>query len=174
MFNQKAVKIKLLILDVDGVMTDGTIWIDDRAREQKGFNVKDGLGMRCLMKNGIDVAVITSRQSEVVARRAGELGLREVHQAVSDKRFTFYQILEKRGLTGDQVCYMGDDLPDLPLLKEVGLSVAVADAAREVRDQADFVTENRGGQGAVREVCELILKAQDKWDGIVSSFVNPG
>jgi len=132
MLNQKAAKIKLLILDVDGVLTDGTIWIDDQSQEKKGFNAKDGFGLKCLQKGGIEVAIITGRQSEVVAHRARELGIQEVYQKVVDKRDPFYKILAEKGLNKDQVCYIGDDLPDLPLLKQVGLSVTVADAAREV------------------------------------------
>lgn len=170
MFQQKAAKIKLLILDVDGVMTDGTIWIDDRAREQKGFNVGDGFGIKCLMKAGIGVAVITGRRSGVVVHRTGELGIQEVHQGVSDKLVPFYEIMQKKGLTTEQVCYIGDDLPDLPLLKKVGLSVTVADALQEVKDRVDFVTGKEGGRGAVREVCELILKAQKKWAETVSFY----
>jgi 3-deoxy-D-manno-octulosonate 8-phosphate phosphatase (KDO 8-P phosphatase) len=170
MLKEKAVKIKLLILDVDGVMTDGTIWIDARGQEQKGFNVKDGFGLRCLMKNGIDVAIITGRKSEAVAHRAGELGIQEIYQKVTDKRAPFYEILGKKGLTEDQVCYIGDDLPDLRLLKKVGLSISVADAVEEVKERVDFVTNNKGGHGAIREVCEIILKAQKKWAEVVSSY----
>lgn len=170
MHKEKAAKIKLLILDVDGVMTDGTIWINSQGEEQKGFNVKDGLGLRCLMENGIDVAIITGRQSEAVAHRAGELGIREIYQKATDKLVPFYEILGKKGLAEYQVCYIGDDLPDLLLLEKVGLSITVADAVEEVKRRVDFVTNNKGGQGAVREICEFILKAQKKWAGVVSSF----
>jgi 3-deoxy-D-manno-octulosonate 8-phosphate phosphatase (KDO 8-P phosphatase) len=174
MLREKAAKIKLLILDVDGVMTDGTLWMDDQGQEQKRFNIKDGFGLRCLMNNGIDVAIITGRKSGAVAHRAGELGIREVYQKVTDKRVPFYEILSRKGLTAQQVCYIGDDLPDLPLLEKVGLSITVADAVDEVKNRVDFVTDHQGGHGALREICELILKARDKWEGVVSSFVKPG
>lgn len=170
MLKEKAAKIKLLILDIDGVMTDGTIWIDAKGQEQKGFNVKDGFGLRCLMNNGIDVAIITGRKSEVVAHRAEELGIQEIYQKVTDKRVPFYEILGKKALTEDQVCYIGDDVPDLSLLKEVGLSITVADAVDEVKERVDLVTNNKGGHGAVREVCEYILKAQKKWSAVVLSY----
>lgn len=170
MLKEKAAKIKLLILDVDGIMTDGTIWIDAKGQEQKGFNVKDGFGLRCLMNNGIDVAIITGRQSEVVSHRAAELGIKEVYQKVTNKRAPFYEILEKKGLTEEQVCYIGDDLPDLLLLKKVGLAITVADAVEEVKEGVDFVTKHRAGHGAVREACEFILKAQKKWAAVVTSY----
>ena len=170
MLKEKAAKIKLLILDVDGVMTDGTIWIDDQGREQKGFHVKDGFGLRSLMNNGIEVAIITGRQSEVVAHRARELGIQEIYQKVPDKRVPFYEILGKKGLSEDQACYIGDDLPDLLLLRKVGLSITVADGAEELKEYVDLVTKKKGGHGAVREVCEFILKAQKKWTDVVSSY----
>ncbi len=163
MLDKKLKDIKMLILDVDGVMTDGRIYMNDQGEETKAFNVKDGYGIRLLLEAGIDVAIITGRKSGVVDRRAKDLGIRFVYQGVSDKKAVGIGLLAERRLTGDQTCYIGDDLPDLPLLRYVGLPVAVADAVKEVRDDALYVTRKNGGEGAVREICELILKAQGLW-----------
>lgn len=163
MLDQRLGEIKILILDVDGVLTDGRIIINDHGEETKAFNVKDGYGIRALQDAGIDVAVITGRKSGVVEHRARDLGIRNVYQGVADKRSACIKLLEERRLTGDQACYIGDDLPDIPVLQYVGMPVAVADAVKEVRDAALYITEKNGGNGAVREVCELILKARDAW-----------
>ncbi len=163
MLEEKALKIKLLVLDVDGVMTDGRIIMDDSGRESKAFNVKDGYGLRRLMNAGIEVAIITGRESNVVAQRAKELGIGDVYQNVKDKGLIFQRLLEIKGLKKDETCCMGDDLPDIPMFEYAGLSVAVADAAEEAREAATYVTKNEGGKGAVREVCELILKSQKAW-----------
>lgn len=163
MLDKRLRDIKILVLDVDGVMTDGRIYMNDNGGETKAFNVKDGYGIRMLLEAGIDVAIITGRQSGVVDQRAKDLGIKWVHQGVKDKMSACIRLLEDRQLTGDQTCYMGDDLPDVPLLRYVGLPVAVADAVKEVREAALYVTEKTGGNGAVREVCELILKAQGAW-----------
>ena len=170
MIQEKVSKVKLLILDVDGVMTDGQIIINDHGEETKFFNVKDGQGLRLLLESGIDVAIITGRRSNTVDHRAKELGIREVYQGVKDKGTMCQKLIKQKGLTKDQICCMGDDLPDLPVFAQVGISIAVADAAREVRDAAGYITINGGGKMAVREVCELILKAQNKWSGILSAF----
>ena len=160
---QKASQIKLLILDVDGVMTEGQILLDSHGEEIKVFNVKDGQGLRLLMRAGIDVAIISGRGSKALQFRAEELGISEAHQAVEDKGALCQELCGRKNLALDQVCCMGDDLPDLPLFYLAGLSIAVADAAAEVLEAADFITEHKGGKGAVREACELILKAQKKW-----------
>jgi len=156
-------EIKLLILDVDGVMTDGRISIDDQGVETKAFNVKDGYGIRLLLAAGIDVAIITGRRSKSVEHRASDLGIKRIYQGVTDKKAVCIRLLEEKRLTSGQACFIGDDLPDIPLLKFVGLPVAVADAVKEVRETAQYITEKNGGNGAVREVCELILKAQGAW-----------
>lgn len=169
-----AARIKLLILDVDGVLTDGRIIIDDHGAESKYFYVRDGQGLVLLMGAGVEVAVISGRESGAVRRRAAELGIEEVHQGVVHKEPVCLDLLARKGLTGDRVCCMGDDLPDIPLFRLVGFPVAVMDAPVEVRDAASYVTRNRGGQGAVREVCELILKARGSWQGIVSEFHGKG
>ena len=170
MSEEKAAKIRLFILDVDGVMTDGGIIINDRGEETKSFNVKDGLGLKMLMSGGVDVAIVTGRSSQVVGHRARDLGIVEVHQGVKDKRFLCRKIIKERGLEKNEVCCIGDDLTDLPMFMESGLCVAVADAAREVREAADFITRSKGGSGCVREACEWILKCQEKWEDAIALF----
>jgi 3-deoxy-D-manno-octulosonate 8-phosphate phosphatase (KDO 8-P phosphatase) len=163
MADKRLQDIKILILDVDGVLTDGRIVLDNHGCETKSFNVKDGYGIRALLKAGIDVAVITGRESMVVEHRTKDLGIRNVYQGIEDKKAACIRLLEEKGLSKDQACYMGDDLPDIPVLRYVGMPVAVADAVIEVREAALYVTEKNGGNGAVREMCELILKAQGAW-----------
>ncbi len=162
----KAVHIKLLFLDVDGVLTDGRITLNEKGEEIKSFDVKDGLGLKLLIRDGIEVVVITGRRSRVVAHRARELGIREVYQGVFDKRRLCRGLIEKRGLTKPQVASIGDDLPDLAMFQESGLCMTVADAVREVREQADFIASRRGGRGAVREISEWILKCRGCWPRI--------
>jgi len=163
MTEEWAVKTKLLILDVDGVLTDGRIIMNDRGEEIKGFHVKDGHGLRLLMNAGIHVAIITGRKSKTVEHRARDLGIREVYQGVKDKESLAKELIQNKKLDKEEVCCMGDDLPDLPMFNQVGISIAVADASPELLAEADFVTTKKGGKGAVREICELILKAQGKW-----------
>jgi YrbI family 3-deoxy-D-manno-octulosonate 8-phosphate phosphatase len=163
MLKDRAAKIKLLILDVDGVMTDGRIMLNDHGEEIKSFNVKDGQGLRILMRSGVDVVLITGRMSKAVEYRARDLGIRELYQRIEDKESLCIELLEAKKLDKEQICCIGDDLPDIPMFKHAGLSIAVADAAVEVRDAACHVTKKGGGKGAVREVCELILKAQGSW-----------
>ncbi len=163
MTEEWAAKTKLLILDVDGVLTDGSIIMNDYGEEIKCFNVRDGHGLRLLMNAGIHVAFITGRKSKTVKHRARDLGIREIYQGVKDKESLVKKLIQHKKLDKEQVCCMGDDLPDLSMFNQVGVSIAVADACLELRTEADFVTKNRGGKGAVREVCELILKAQGKW-----------
>ena len=158
--------IELLILDVDGVLTDGRIIMNDLGQETKYFNVKDGHGLRLLMNAGIDVAIITGRESEVVKRRASDLGIEILFQGVKDKESVCRNLIEEKGLEKDQVCCMGDDLPDIPMFKCSGLPVAVADAAPEARESAAYITKAPGGFGAVREMCEIILKAKNAWPKI--------
>ena len=162
--------LKLLILDVDGVMTDGRVIIDDLGNETKHFDVKDGHGMKLLMKYGIDIVFLTGRTSKVVEHRARELGVTGYYQGAINKLEMLKEILEKKGIEERCVAYIGDDLIDIPVLTRVGFSVAVADACRETRDAAHYVTSKRGGRGAVREVCEVILKAQGKWDIVASRY----
>lgn len=162
--------IKLLILDVDGVLTDGRIIIDDLGNETKNFDVRDGHGLRLLMRCGIDVVFLTGRKSKVLEYRAKELEVNEVYQNAKNKVKVLEDILRKRNINGDNVAYVGDDIVDVPVFLKVGFSVAVADAVIYAREAADYITEKRGGRGAVREVCEMILKAQGKWGEIASRY----
>ena len=162
----KAAGIKLLFLDVDGVLTDGRITLNEKGEELKSFDVKDGFGLKLLMRDGIEIVIVTGRRSRVVVHRARELGIREVYQGISDKRLVCSRLIEKRGLMKSQVGSVGDDLPDLAMFRESGLCITVADAAREVREEADFITSKRGGHGAVREICEWILKCRGRWPRI--------
>ena len=161
-----AANIKLLILDVDGVLTDGRITINEKGEEIKSFDVKDGIGLKMLMSTGIEVVIITGRKSMVVEHRAKELGIDEVWQGIKDKRELSKKIIQEKGLEKREICCIGDDLPDLAMFMEAGLRVAVADAVEEVREEADFVTKKKGGYGAVREACELILKSRGVWSKI--------
>ncbi len=162
--------VRLLILDVDGVMTDGRIIMDDTGRETKNFNVKDGHGIKMLIRYGIDVILLTGRRSPVVEHRAKDLGIAEVHQGSHDKVSIFHEILRNRSLNSQDIAFVGDDVVDIPLLKRVGFSVAVADAAEEVKRSVDYVTKKTGGSGAVREVCDLILQCRGKWADVVKRY----
>ncbi|MBS1238324.1 MAG: 3-deoxy-D-manno-octulosonate 8-phosphate phosphatase, YrbI family [Deltaproteobacteria bacterium] len=162
--NRKALaKVKLLILDVDGVLTDGRIIMNDQGEETKHFNAKDGHGLRMLMQAGIEVALISGRKSSAAEFRARDLGITEVHLGVKDKTGVCVDLIQRKQMVKSEVCCMGDDLPDLPLFQQSGVAVAVADAVPEIRAAAAFSTKNRGGKGAVRELCEAILKAKSLW-----------
>ena len=165
-----AKKIKLLILDVDGVLTDGSIILDNEGNEFKAFHVRDGHGIKMLEKAGIRVAIITGRYSKVVERRAHELGITEVYQRCHIKSVAYENLIEKMGITDTEVAYIGDDIVDIPILRRVALPIAVADAAEEAKAESLFVTQNRGGRGAVREVCDLLLKSSDKWKEIMDEY----
>jgi 3-deoxy-D-manno-octulosonate 8-phosphate phosphatase (KDO 8-P phosphatase) len=160
---ERAKKIKLLLLDVDGVLTDGRIILDDLGIETKQFHVRDGQGIALLMRAGVEVGFITGRSSKVVSYRAKELGLRIVQQGVQDKLAAYTRIKTKARLRDEQIAYVGDDIIDLPILRQVGLAIAVRDAWSGLVAFVDFVTNAGGGSGAVREVAELLLKAQGKW-----------
>ena len=167
----KAAKIKLLLLDVDGVMTDGGIILGDNTLEIKKFHVQDGLGIALARRAGLRVGILTSRSSEVVERRARELGIEEVNQGCPHKLEACRRVLKKYGLQHDEVAYVGDDLPDLPVLQQVGLAFAVANAVPEVKRQADYVTRKAGGEGAVREVVELLLELMEKREEVIDRFL---
>ncbi len=162
--------IKLLILDVDGVLTDGSIILDNDGNEFKVFNVRDGHGIKMLEKAGVKVAIITGRYSKVVERRAKELGIEEVYQRCHIKSVAFEYLIKKLGLKPEEVAYAGDDIVDIPIFKRVGLSIAVSDAVIEAKENAIMVTESRGGRGAVREICELLLKSKGLWDKIMGEY----
>jgi 3-deoxy-D-manno-octulosonate 8-phosphate phosphatase (KDO 8-P phosphatase) len=162
--------IKLLILDVDGVMTDGRVILDNEGNEFKAFNVRDGHGIKMLIREGFKIAIVTGRQSKVVERRALELGITDVFQKCLRKLETYDLLKNKYSLTDKEIAYIGDDIVDLPLLARVGLSVSVADAVAEVRDRALIITKNPGGRGAVREICELLLEAKGVWNRIIEDY----
>ncbi|GBE06528.1 3-deoxy-D-manno-octulosonate 8-phosphate phosphatase KdsC [bacterium BMS3Abin10] len=163
---EKAKKIKLVIFDVDGVLTDGSIILDKNGNELKRFNVRDGHGIKALQKAGIKVALITGRESPVVKVRAEELGIEEVHQKIFKKSSVYETLLEKYKLTNEEVAFMGDDIVDAELLKRVGLPAVPADADEGARKLALFVSTKAGGRGAVREFVELILKSSGLWDSV--------
>ncbi len=167
---EKLAKIKLLLLDVDGVLTDGRITYDNCGNELKSFDVKDGHGLKMLQRAGIRVGIITGRSSEVVQRRAKELGIDILYQGALRKLDPYQEILSEQGLTDEQVAYVGDDVVDLPVLRRVGFSVTVADAVPDVSPYVDFVTLRAGGRGAVREVCDLLLRASGKWDELTERY----
>lgn len=160
---EQAKKVRMLLLDVDGVLTDGGIYYSSR-EECKCFNVRDGLGIKMLVQEGIPVGIISGRTSEAVARRAQELGINDVYQGVAHKLPAFEEILKKHRIEAEQVAFVGDDLADIPLLDRVGLAVSVADAEEAVKERSHYICQRPGGKGAVREVCDLILKAQGRWD----------
>ena len=164
-------RIELLVLDVDGVLTDGGIVYSDSGAELKQFHVRDGSGLKAWKLAGKPSAVITGRTSRVVEVRAAEVGVGWVFQGAADKLPVYRELLAKAGVTPEQVCYVGDDVPDLPLLANCGLAVAVADACPEVRAAAHHVTTTGGGRGAVREVIELILGCQGLWQRVVARYL---
>ncbi len=167
---EKLARLKLLLLDVDGVLTDGTINYTDSGEEIKRFDSKDGLGMRLLMESGIRVGIITGRKSGALIHRCDNLGIDLVYDGVSDKAAVFDAVLQKTGVTAMQTGFAGDDLPDLPVLKKAGTAITVADAPACIKAHCDLVTFQKGGKGAVREICEAILKAGGKWETAVSKF----
>lgn len=167
---KKAQKIKVLILDVDGVLTDGKLFFDEQGREYKSFNVKDGLGIKLLQRAGIQVAVISGRGSKVVALRMAMLGIDLVYLEQADKGQAFEEIIAQVGCSPEQAAHVGDDLIDLPVLIQVGLAIAVQDANELILPYVDWQTRLPGGHGAVREVCDFILHAQGKMAGLVESF----
>lgn len=154
--------IRLVAFDVDGVFTDGRFYLSDDGIESKAFHTQDGFGIRQLLDAGVEVAVISGRQSGAVERRMAELGVAHVVQGCRDKVAAFDDLLDQLRLTAEQCAFVGDDIPDLPLLRKVGFSIAVANAVPGVREQCDYTTTAAGGSGAVREVCELVLSAGSK------------
>jgi 3-deoxy-D-manno-octulosonate 8-phosphate phosphatase (KDO 8-P phosphatase) len=199
MSQERARRIKLLLFDVDGVLTDGTIWLfpapagahlstHDHVRqkdathggfgiasqttiEAKGFHAHDGAGISLARLGGIKTGLITKRISETVALRARDLRLEHVHQGIHDKLSVFEQILEQEGLAPDQASFVGDDIIDLPIMRHCGLAVAVANARDEVKSEAHYVTEHRGGDGALRDAIEYILRAQGSWERVVREYI---
>lgn len=168
----RAKDVRMLILDVDGVLTDGSIILDNNGNELKAFHVRDGHGIKMLQKAGIEIAIITGRRSGVVDRRATELGIRHVYQGALNKAVAYEDLRVTTGIPAGSIACIGDDIVDIPLLRRVALPVAVADATDEAKEAAVFVTKACGGRGAVREVCELILKATGKWDEQLDAYRN--
>ena len=162
--------IRAVICDVDGVLTDGTIYLGGDGQELKGFNASDGAGIKYLQRSGIAVALLTGRESGAVTRRAAELGIDHVRQGAKRKEPAFDELLAALGITDAEACYIGDDLVDVPVLRRAGLAVAVADARPEVLAIADLVTATPGGRGAVRELAEHLLKAQGKWADVIGRY----
>ena len=160
----------MLIMDVDGVLTDGKIIYTSNGEEIKHFNVRDGFGIRLAHRVGIKTAIISARYSDVVTHRSRELEITEVHLNALKKMPAYEKILETHQLNDEQVAYIGDDLVDLPLLRKAGLGIAVADAAPEVKQAAHYITQQPGGMGAVREVVEVILKAEGSWQEATSEY----
>jgi 3-deoxy-D-manno-octulosonate 8-phosphate phosphatase (KDO 8-P phosphatase) len=170
----KAANIRLILLDVDGVLTDGAVVIYGDGSESKRFHIRDGIALVWAQRAGLTVGLLSARQSPTTAQRAAQLGITLVHQGVSSKIDTYDQIVGDMVLTDSQVAYMGDDIVDLAVLRRVGLSAAPANAVAEVRARADFVSTQPGGDGAVRELVELVLRAQKQWDSLVAAYENEG
>ncbi len=168
----KLKKIKLLLMDVDGVLTRGEVIYSDAGSETKVFHVKDGLGIRLLMEHGIKAGIVTGRVSPALMHRCKDLGLELVFDGVKQKARILDRIISETGIPANHIAFVGDDLPDIVLMRRVGLAIAVADAHPAVKDYADMVTTRNGGDGAVREVCESLLKAQGFWKKIIASWEN--
>jgi 3-deoxy-D-manno-octulosonate 8-phosphate phosphatase (KDO 8-P phosphatase) len=162
--------IELILSDVDGVLTDGGVIFDNQGIEIKRFHIRDGLGIRLWQRAGKQFGLVTGRASHIVQLRAVELGVELVRQGIDDKLPAVKQILAERKLRADQVCYIGDDLPDLPVLRYVGLAAAVGDGSEDLHKAAHYVTKAHGGHGAVREVIEAILKAQGRWQDTLQKY----
>ena len=169
--DQRCQPIELILSDVDGVLTDGRLVIDNQGIETKQFHFRDGMGVHLWQKAGYRFGLITLRSSQVVKIRAAELGIEIVRQGAEDKLAALREILDDLKIDSEQTCYLGDDLPDLPVVRTVGLGVAVADACEEVRQAAHFVTARAGGCGAVRETIEMILKTQRRWEDVIRTYV---
>ena len=169
----RARRVRLLLLDVDGVLTDGTVSIDTSGGEAKQFFIRDGISLIWARRAGVNAGLLSGRASATTTRRAAELGISIVWQGGPDKRIGYADILSTHGYDDRDVAYMGDDVLDLPVLGRVGLSAAPADAVDDVRARVHWVSQHCGGRGAVRELVELVLRAQGQWDPIVTSFLTP-
>jgi len=167
---ERAAQVRLVLLDADGVLTDGRLYLAPGGHDGRAFHTRDGLGIRLGQRAGLRFGIISGRECQVVADRGMELSLTEIHQGEQDKLGRLSEILGRFDLAEDAVCFVGDDFPDVPVMRRVGLAVAPADAAPEVRAIAHWVTEHRGGAGAVREVIDLLLRASGKWDETVECY----
>lgn len=170
-FMDKAGRVRLMAFDIDGVMTDGRLYFSPAGDEMKAFFSRDGLGLKMLARSGVELAIITGRDSPIVARRAGNLGIEMVLQGIEDKRAAMADLLARRGLGFAEAGYMGDDVVDLAVMAACGFSATVPDCHALVRARADYVAAEPAGAGAVREVCELILRAQGNWDRAMAGYL---
>lgn len=169
---EKAARVKLAIFDVDGVLADGHIYLDDHGVGLKAFHVHDGIGIKMLQKSGVQIAIISSGDAPNVAKRMSNLGVADVFQGQENKQQAYNELLNKYHLSNDQVSYMGDDLPDIALIQRAGFGISVPNAVPIVREYADWVTQFAGGHGAVREVCELIMHAQNTFETVLQSYLS--
>lgn len=170
---EKIKQLKLLILDVDGVLTDGRLYFDNQGQEYKCFHARDGHGLKLLRQTGVEVAVISGRCSNSVGLRMQSLGIHHVYQGHENKRAAFKEILENLHLSAEQTAHVGDDLLDLPVMTQVGFSIAVQDANFAVKNHAHWCTQLPGGQGAVREVCDLIMQVQGHFHTVLQDYLCP-
>ena len=168
----RAKRIKLLLMDCDGVLTDGRLWLMVDSDEQKAFHARDGQGISLCHHAGLKTGIITGRTSSAVERRAQDLKMSYVRQEAKDKIKALDEILAAAGVSANECAYIGDDVADIPVMHRVALAVAVADAVEETKQASHYVTELKGGHGAVREVCDLVLKAQGKWDEVMERFLS--
>jgi 3-deoxy-D-manno-octulosonate 8-phosphate phosphatase (KDO 8-P phosphatase) len=168
----RARRVKVLLMDCDGVLTDGRVWLTEDQDEQKAFHTRDGQGISLMHRAGLRTGIITGRKSSAVDRRAHDLKIAYVHQFAKDKIKALDEIIAEAGVSAEECAFVGDDVADIPPMRRVGLAVAVADAVEETKQAAHYVTEFKGGRGAVREVCELILKSQGRWSELMRLFTS--
>jgi 3-deoxy-D-manno-octulosonate 8-phosphate phosphatase (KDO 8-P phosphatase) len=168
---EKAKTIRLLILDVDGVLTSGVVYYGSHDVEMKGFHLHDGLGIKLLQKTGVTVAIISGKNSEPVARRMKEMNIEHAYLGHDDKIAPYEHLKQTLKLSDDEIAYMGDDLPDLPLLRRAALAITVPQAPDIMKQHADFITKNKAGKGAVREACEFIMQAQGSYESVIQSYL---
>ena len=169
--SERAARVRLMIFDVDGILTDGSLHYGPEGEVIKTFNVLDGHGIKLLQQSGVATAIISARQSALVARRASDLGISHVHQGVHDKRAAFEQLLDKTGIAPEACGFVGDDVIDLPILLRVGFAASVPNAHPEVKSRVHFITETAGGAGAARELCDFILRAQGNYEAALAPYL---
>jgi len=167
----RAHRIRLAIFDVDGVLTDGTVYVTERGEEMKAFSILDGLGLKMLSESGVVTALLSGRKSKMVALRAREIGIAHVLQGISDKLEAYHRLVRKLGLAEEETSFMGDDLPDLPVLRRCGLAFSVPNAPEVVRSHVHYVTRAPGGQGAAREACEFLMRARGTLDAQMRTYL---
>lgn len=168
---EKAKKIKLMILDVDGVLTNGSLIYSKESIDYKAFFVHDGLGIKLLKRSGVEIGIITTCKSDIIKHRAHDLGVNHLYQGYEDKLIPYADLKQKLQLSDAEIAYVGDDLPDLPIIRRVGLGMTVASAPRVLHQHAAYISKAQGGQGAVREICELIMQAQGTYSGIIETYL---